>query len=79
MADWPGCMAPDGGEACAEYSELHGRYQRIRAQADEMAEALSALADAVVNEVNEKGGGGYTLARLSDARAVLARYRGEGT
>lgn len=58
---------------------LRSENDRLRAQADEMAEALSALADAVVNEVNEKGGGGYTLARLSDARAALARYRGEGT
>ncbi len=40
-------------------------------------EALQGLVDAVIPEVNEKGAGGYLLARLSDARAALAT-RGAG-
>lgn len=35
-------------------------------------EVLQGLVDAVTAEVNEKGGGGFILARLSDARALLA-------
>lgn len=42
-------------------------------QRDELADALDALADAVAAEVNEKGGGGYILARLTDARAAVAK------
>lgn len=37
----------------------------------ELVEALKGLVEAVTAEVNEKGGGGYVLARLSDARAAL--------
>jgi hypothetical protein len=42
-------------------------------QRDDLVEALDALADAVAAEVNEKGGGGYILARLTDARAAVAK------
>ncbi len=38
-----------------------------------MREALAGLVEAVTVEVNEKGGGGYILARLSDAREALRR------
>lgn len=34
-------------------------------------EVLAGLVEAVTVEVNEKGGGGYLLARLSDARDCL--------
>lgn len=37
-----------------------------------MREALRGLVEAVTAEVNEKGAGGYLLARLSDARAALS-------
>lgn len=36
-----------------------------------MRQALAGLVEAVTAEVNEKGGGGYLLARLSDARDML--------
>lgn len=35
--------------------------------------ALRDLVAAVEAEVNEKGGGGFILARLTDARAALAK------
>jgi len=37
--------------------------------------ALEGLVAAVTQEVNEKGGGGFILARLSDARAALAKVK----
>ena len=37
-----------------------------------LREALAELVEAVTVEVNEKGAGGYLLARLTDARAALA-------
>lgn len=40
-----------------------------------LVEALTGLVEAVTAEVSEKGGGGYILARLSDARAALANHR----
>lgn len=43
------------------------------AAAPDLYEALRDLAAAVESEVNEKGGGGFILARLSDARAALAK------
>lgn len=42
------------------------------AQPDAALEALRLLVKAVIPEVNEKGAGGYLLARLADARDVLA-------
>jgi hypothetical protein len=41
----------------------------------ELLEALSDLADACTLEFNEKGAGGYALARLKDARAAIANAR----
>lgn len=41
-----------------------------------LVEALKDLVFAVEAEVNEKGGGGFILARLSDARRVLADVGG---
>lgn len=38
---------------------------------DDLTNALDALVEAATAEVNEKGGGGNILARLSDARNVL--------
>ena len=40
---------------------------------DELAEALRGLIEACTAEFNEKGAGGYALARLSDARTALAK------
>lgn len=40
--------------------------------ADEVRKALALLVEAITPEVNEKGAGGYLLARLTDARHVLA-------
>jgi hypothetical protein len=44
-------------------------------QRDDLVETLDALAGAVAQEVNEKGGGGYVLARLTDARNAVAAAR----
>lgn len=38
-----------------------------------LTEALQGLVDGVVPEVNEKGAGGYLLARLADAKDALTR------
>ncbi len=51
--------------ACIAYHE---------AKSKELVEVLSLLADAVTAEVNEKGAGGYLLARLSDAKTILSKY-----
>lgn len=45
----------------------------LRLPKDEVTEALADLVSAVTIEVNEKGAGGYLLARLSDARDALKR------
>jgi hypothetical protein len=47
--------------------------RKLVAERDELAQLLDELADAVAAEVNEKGGGGYLLARLTDARAAVKR------
>lgn len=48
------------------------------AAAPDLYEALEALVETAVAEVNEKGGaGGSHLARLTDARAALSKARGE--
>lgn len=39
----------------------------------DLEEALDGLIDGVTSEVNEKGGGGYVLARLTDAKNIRAR------
>lgn len=49
--------------------------RRLIAERDELVRTLDELADAVAAEVNEKGGGGYVLARLSDARAAVRHAR----
>lgn len=43
------------------------------AEALELRDACAELVIAVTAEVNEKGGGGFVLARLSDAKDVLFR------
>lgn len=50
---------------------------RVAFQA-QLLEAFCGLIDAVVDEVNEKGAGGYLLARLSDARTAVAEAKGRG-
>lgn len=49
---------------------------RLIAAAPETLEALERLIGAVVTEVNEKGGGGYILARLADARDAVIKAGG---
>jgi hypothetical protein len=46
---------------------------------EKLTEALTGLVEAVIAEVNEKGGGGYILARLSDARSALSHKESEAT
>jgi len=46
-------------------------YWQAADEIERLRKALSELADAVADEVNEKGGSGYILARLSDAREAL--------
>jgi len=41
-----------------------------------LVEALEGLIAGVTAEVNEKGGGGYILARLTDARSALTSQGG---
>jgi len=47
------------------------RIAQLEAEIERLRAALQGLVEAVVTEVNEKGGGGYILARLSDARDAL--------
>jgi hypothetical protein len=49
----------------------------ITAECERLREALRGLVDGVVLEVDEKGAGGFLLARLSDARAALNKGSGE--
>jgi hypothetical protein len=58
-------------EDCAFVRVDYVRPVILRLQAAEAA--LQGLIDGVVPEVNEKGAGGFLLARLSDARAYFAR------
>lgn len=46
---------------------------RLIAAAPDMLEALRDLITAVEAEVNEKGGGGFILARLTDARDAVRK------
>ena len=57
------CPQPDGS---------YVRYDQAAAEITRLREALTELVEAVTTEVNEKGAGGYMLARLSDARFALA-------
>ena len=63
------------GEAEADWAPraLEAWNRRAASPADaQLLEALQGLVAAVIPEVNEKGAGGYLLARLADARAALA-------
>ena len=52
--------------------DLQEQKQALQSQLSDARELLGELANAVEAEVNEKGGGGYILARLSDAREHLS-------
>jgi hypothetical protein len=54
-----------------ESHDIARENETLRAEVERLRAALSGLVEAVTAEVNEKGGGGYILARLSDARAAL--------
>lgn len=53
-----------------------GANAHLIAASPELYEALKGLVEGVTQEVNEKGGGGFVLARLSDARAALRKAEG---
>lgn len=48
---------------------------KLIAAAPELFEALANMVEAAEAEANEKGAGGYLLARLTDARAAIAKAR----
>lgn len=55
-------------------------YLEQSAEIARLREALQGLVDGVTPEVNEKGAGGFLLARLSDAKAALKpAAQSEGT
>lgn len=60
-------------EAIEPTVPTHVATGKMKSPMNEVADALEGLVEAVTNEVNEKGGGGYLLARLSDARDALRR------
>ena len=62
-----------GPSAAEAWAHMYDENVRLEAEIELLLAALSELADAVTTEVNEKGGGGYILARLSDARRALER------
>lgn len=47
------------------------------AAAPDLLAALRGLVEGVTAEVNEKGGGGFVLARLADARAAIQKAEGK--
>lgn len=65
MADW------ERDKARADTAEA--RAASLAARVKELEEGLAELIRACEAEVNEKGAGGFVLARLSDARALLAK------
>lgn len=64
VATGPTLADPDTGK---------GKSKKAMSPMNDVADALEGLVQAVTTEVNEKGGGGYLLARLSDARDALRR------
>jgi hypothetical protein len=54
-----------------ERQQFARRLRERDAEIERLRAALTGLVEAVIVEVNEKGGDGYILARLSDARAAL--------
>lgn len=66
---------PNEGEA-APYP-IGAANARVMAAAPDLLECLRDLLTAAEAEVNEKGGGGFILARMTDARAAIAKATGE--
>jgi hypothetical protein len=55
-----------------DYQKDKAKIAALTEECEQLRKALRELVDAVNAEVNEKGAGGYLLARLSDARALLS-------
>lgn len=49
---------------------------QLAAERAELVAALAELVSAIEAEVNAKGAGGFLLARLTDARTILAKVKG---
>lgn len=49
---------------------------KLREENAELREELTGFVSAAVAEVNEKGSGGYLLARIADARKLLRKQGG---
>ena len=62
-------VAPD--TAVTQWANAH-----LFASAPALLQVLSDLVEASAAEANEKGAGGYLLARLSDARTAIAKATG---
>lgn len=54
------------------YDEVRAERDAALAECGRLREALSGLVEAATVEVNEKGAGGFMLARLSDAQTALS-------
>jgi len=67
------CDAEDPRPSLADIG-MEPLYSRRKLEREHAAlrDALEGLIVAVEAEVNEKGGGGFILARLADARAAIA-------
>ena len=68
----PPGLAPDFRKSVTMISDLLAHIAHLDAKIAATVEALETLVAAVTTEVNEKGAGGYLLARLSEARKMLA-------
>lgn len=74
--EYPYKPQPDGQRLSYLQTSLIWRAMHDAAPAvpvdEEAVRLLRELVDAITPEVNEKGAGGYLLARMSDAREFLA-------
>lgn len=77
---------PDGDDApwniatihvcCGHDDDTAPANARLIASAPDLYEALADLVRAAVDHVNEHGGGGDVLARITDARSALSKANG---
>lgn len=63
-------------EAFNTYTETGRTPAQLTAERAELVAALAELVSAIEAEVNENGAGGFLLARLTDASAILAKVKG---
>ena len=61
----------DRNEVVRGRVKLRDSLEAAESRVRELEKVLGEMTEAVTQEVNEKGGGGFVLARLSDARAAL--------